>query len=189
MYGGIGDGLAGGFSGGFGGFGVSEGSAWGSGLVLASCGGLVGGWIVEGSLGIGVFCDDAGEDGIFEEKPSSEFPNVELNGSGEDGSGGLGSSNGPIQPSCRPRTYSFHVCLPSIRSPWMPSQALIWAPLRKSSSRSSTLSSNASFDSSPLRLLIRRILDARLARTSPSRRPSTTSQSSAPATSIGLTYS
>lgn len=117
MYGGIGDGLGGGFSGGLGGSAVGEGSAWDSRLVLAFCGGSVGRWVVEESLGVGVFFDGAGEDGIFEGMMSSGFPSVEVNVSEEDGSGGCGSSNGPIQPSCRPRTYSFHVCRPRIRSP------------------------------------------------------------------------
>ena len=64
MYGGVGDGLGGGFSGVFWGSGVAEGSAWDSGFVLASCGGLVGGWVVEGPFGVGVLCHDAGADDI-----------------------------------------------------------------------------------------------------------------------------
>jgi len=35
--------------------------------------------------------------------------------------GGGGGSSGPSQPSCRPRTYSFHVCRPITMSPLNPS--------------------------------------------------------------------
>lgn len=35
--------------------------------------------------------------------------------------GGGGGSGGPSQPSCRPRTYSFHVCRPITMSPLNPS--------------------------------------------------------------------
>lgn len=101
-----------------------------------------------------------------------------------------GSSSGPNQPSCKPRTYSFQACRPKTRSPCTPSQLRIWAPRRNASSRSSVLSSVSSESPfSPFRLRNLLILAARPARTSPSLRPSTTSQSRAPATSTGLTYS
>lgn len=47
---------------------------------------------------------------------------VSAGGEVVDGSAGSsGGSSGPSQPSCRPRIYSFHVCLPITISPLNPS--------------------------------------------------------------------
>ena len=105
-------------------------------------------------------------------------------------SGRGGGSTGPSQPSCRPRMYSFQVCLPMTRSPWTPSHSLIPVLWRNSATMFSFSSAaGSSCDTSPLLFRSFRIFSAKPARTSPSRRPSTTSQSKAAATSIGLTYS
>lgn len=103
-----------------------------------------------------------------------------------------GSSRGPSQPSCKPRTYSFHVCRPRIRSPCTPSHSLIPRFCRACSSNSSSPwldSEESSCDLSPFRFRSFRIFSARPALTSPSRRPSITSQSRAPATRTGFIYS
>ena len=117
--------------------------------------------------------------------------------------GGAGGGwRGPSQPSCRPRMYSFHVCRPRIKSPRTPSHSLIPLLCRASAMSSSSDFPSASFSISCLSIGLRfcaslspfprlsfLIFSASSARTSPSRRPSITSQSSAPATKIGLTYS
>ena len=57
------------------------------------------------------------------------------------GGGSGGGSSGPNQPSCRPRMYSFHVCLPMTKSPCNPSQCRTLRPLLAFSTRSSESSS------------------------------------------------
>lgn len=104
--------------------------------------------------------------------------------------GGLGASNGPSQPSCNPRMYSFHVFLPMTRSPATPSNVRIPTLSRRAFTTVSTSpSSRGSLVCSPCIFRNFLILSANPARTSPSLLPSTTSQSSPEATSTGLTYS
>ncbi len=111
-------------------------------------------------------------------------------GGGSDGgaSEGGGGSRGPSHPSCRPRMYSFQVCLPRIRSPCTPSHSLVPVFWRNWFTKSSSGGTSTSAFS-PLFLLNFLIFSAKPALTSPSLLPSMTSQSSAPATSIGFTYS
>ena len=103
--------------------------------------------------------------------------------------GSGGGSNGPNQPSCSPRTYSFQVCRPMIRSPCKPAAGCSPAFVRISSTISSGGPSVSTRDFSPFFFRNFRTLSARPARTSPSRRPSITSQSIAAATKTGFTYS
>ena len=101
-----------------------------------------------------------------------------------------GSVTGPSQPSCRPRIYSFHVCLPMTMSPLASSLSVIPSVCRIDRNLSSGASSASSSGESPLTLRrCFRIRSANPNRTSPCMRPSTTSQSTPPATSIGFTYS
>lgn len=97
---------------------------------------------------------------------------------------------GPSQPSCNPLIYSFQACRPSIKSPFTPLQSLIpiesltsWMPFSLVSSSSLGGAFSPDF---PRSFLTR---SASPALSSPSFRPSTTSQSSPPATKIGFTYS
>lgn len=103
--------------------------------------------------------------------------------------GSAGASIGPSHPSCKPLTYSFHAFLPTTISPFSPSHSLTPILSLNGTSTDVAVSSNATSTLSPARFLYRRILSANAALTSPSRRPSTTSQSIAAATKTGLTYS
>ena len=75
-------------------------------------GGAGGGGGVAGSSR--VLFDTAGDSGVEASMGSTTegSSGVSVAVSGRDG-----GSNGPSQPSCRPRIYSFHVCLPRTRSP------------------------------------------------------------------------
>lgn len=103
--------------------------------------------------------------------------------------GSAGGSMGPNHPSCKPLTYSFHAFLPITMSPFSPGYSCTPILSLSGSSTEVAVSSNATPTLSPCLFLYLRILSASAALTSPSRLPSTTSQSIAAATRIGLTYS
>ena len=119
---------------------------------------------------------------------------VDISCCGTSSTTALGASIGPNHPSCNPLTYSFHVCLPNTKSPLTPSHSDIpITPLNaltdSSFSNFSSSSPSSIVATSPSRLLILLIFSANPALTSPSFLPSMTSQSMAPATRIGFTYS
>ena len=115
------------------------------------------------------------------------------------GGGGGGGSNGPSHPSCRPRMYSFHVWRPIMRSPVTPGHSAMPFLRRRSATMSVPSEGSPSSDDSggllpllspsPFPQRSFRMRSASPALTSPSLLPSTTSQSRAAATRMGLTYS
>lgn len=99
------------------------------------------------SAGISMVCA-SGTGGSVVKVVGSAFgasSRVEISLAGENseprGGGSGGGSSGPNQPSCRPRIYSFHVCLPMTKSPCNPSQCRTLRPLLAFSTRSSASSS------------------------------------------------